>query len=47
VNDLQETLLAFFTTHARGGLERAMLGSIAAACIRHAKLPMLVNWPKE
>ena len=46
VNDLQETLLAF-TTHARGGLERVMLGSVAAACIRHAKVPLLVHWPKE
>jgi nucleotide-binding universal stress UspA family protein len=46
VNDLRETLLAF-TTHARGGLERAMLGSVAAACIRHAIVPLLVHWPKE
>lgn len=42
----RETLLAL-TTHARGGVERAMLGSVAAACVRRAHTPMLVYWPKD
>lgn len=42
----QETLLAL-TTHARGGVERAMLGSVAAACLRRAHAPFLVYWPKD
>jgi nucleotide-binding universal stress UspA family protein len=34
-----------FTTHARAGLERAFLGSIAATCLRHANVPVLLYWP--
>ncbi len=41
-----ETMLAL-TTHARGGLERAMLGSVAAQCIRHAGVPLLLYWPSH
>jgi nucleotide-binding universal stress UspA family protein len=44
VNGMENTLLAM-TSHARGGLERALLGSVAAACIRKAGLPMLIYWP--
>jgi nucleotide-binding universal stress UspA family protein len=44
VNGMENTLLAM-TTHARGGLERAFLGSVAAACIRKAGVPMLIYWP--
>lgn len=44
VNGMDNTLLAV-TSHARGGLERALLGSVAATCIRKAGVPMLVYWP--
>ena len=40
------TMLAL-TTHARGGLERAMLGSVATECIRHAGVPLLLYWPPQ
>ena len=43
---MPETML-MLTTHARGGLERAMLGSVAAECIRHAGVPLLLYWPQE
>jgi nucleotide-binding universal stress UspA family protein len=46
VNGMENTLLAM-TSHARGGLERAFLGSVAAACIRKAGVPMLIYWPDE
>ena len=39
-----ETLLAM-TTHARGGIERVMLGSVALACVRHVGVPLLLYWP--
>jgi nucleotide-binding universal stress UspA family protein len=39
-----ETLLAM-TSHARSGLKRALLGSVAAACIRNAGVPILLYWP--
>ena len=39
-----ETMLAM-TTHARSGLQRAIFGSIAAACVRHAGVPLLLYWP--
>lgn len=42
----RETLLAL-TTHARGGVERAMIGSVAAACLRRARTPLLLYWPKD
>lgn len=41
-----ETMLAL-TTHARGAVERAMLGSVAAQCIRHSGVPLLLYWPQE
>lgn len=44
VNGMPNTMLAM-TSHARGGLERALLGSVAATCIRKARVPMLVYWP--
>jgi len=43
---MAETMLVL-TTHARGGVERAMLGSVAAECIRHAGVPLLLYWPPE
>jgi nucleotide-binding universal stress UspA family protein len=46
VNGMEETLLAM-TSHARGGVERALLGSVAAACIRKAGVAMLIYWPDE
>lgn len=41
-----ETMLAM-TTHARTGIERVALGSVAAACVRHAGVPLLLYWPHE
>jgi nucleotide-binding universal stress UspA family protein len=46
LNGMPETLLAL-TTHARGGMERAMFGSVAAHCIRHAGVPLLLYWPER
>jgi nucleotide-binding universal stress UspA family protein len=46
LKDMPETLLAL-TTHGRSGIERAMFGSIAAHCIRHAGVPLLLFWPHE
>jgi len=40
------TMLAM-TSHARSGLERSLIGSVAAACIRKAGLPMMIYWPKK
>jgi nucleotide-binding universal stress UspA family protein len=42
----QDTLLAM-TSHARAGLERALLGSVSSECVRHAGLPILLYWPFE
>jgi nucleotide-binding universal stress UspA family protein len=39
-----ETMLAM-TTHARAGIERVVLGSVASACVRHAGVPLLLYWP--
>ena len=44
VNGMPETMLAL-TSHARGGLERAIFGSVAAACVRNAGVPILIYWP--
>jgi nucleotide-binding universal stress UspA family protein len=44
VHDMPNTMLAL-TSHARGGLERTFLGSVAATCLRHAGLPLLLYWP--
>jgi nucleotide-binding universal stress UspA family protein len=45
LDGMRDTLLAI-TTHARGGFERALLGSVAATCIRKAGVPMLIYWPE-
>lgn len=44
LHGMPETLLAM-TSHARSGLKRALLGSVAAACIRNAGAPILIYWP--
>ena len=46
VNGMQDTALAM-TSHARGGLERVVFGSVAATCIRHAGVPILIYWPDQ
>jgi nucleotide-binding universal stress UspA family protein len=46
LDGMQDTLLAM-TSHARGGIEKAFFGSVAASCIRHAGVPVLIYWPKE
>ena len=46
VDGMQDTLLAM-TSHARSGLERALVGSVAASCIRHAGVPILIYWPEN
>ena len=46
INGMQNTMLAM-TSHARGGVERALFGSVAAACIRKAGVPMLIYWPEH
>jgi nucleotide-binding universal stress UspA family protein len=46
VSVMPNTLMAM-TTHARGGLQRAFLGSVAATCLRHAGVPLLLYWPEE
>lgn len=46
VASLPNSLLAM-TTHARAGIERAILGSIAAACVRRAGVPLLLYWPRD
>ncbi|MDP2604443.1 MAG: universal stress protein, partial [Deltaproteobacteria bacterium] len=44
VKGMPEAMLAM-TSHARGGLQRALLGGVAAACLRRAGVPMLIYWP--
>jgi nucleotide-binding universal stress UspA family protein len=44
VKGMPNTMLAL-TSHARTGLERAFLGSVGAACVRHAGVPLLLYWP--
>ena len=39
---MPDTLLAM-TTHALNGIERAVLGSVAGYCVRHAGVPLLTN----
>lgn len=46
LSDRPETLLAI-TTHGRGGVERAVLGSVAGACVRYAGVPLLLYWPHQ
>lgn len=45
VKGMPETMLAI-TTHARGGVQRALLGSVSAACVRRAGVPILIYWPR-
>ena len=46
VKNMPDTLLAM-TSHARGRIERALVGSVAASCIRHAGVPVLLHWPEH
>lgn len=46
VDGIQEAMLAM-TARARGGLQRAFLGSVAAECIRNAGVPILIYWPDQ
>lgn len=46
VKNMPNTLLAM-TTHARAGIERAILGSVAGACVRRAAVPLLLYWPHD
>jgi nucleotide-binding universal stress UspA family protein len=41
---MPDTLLAM-TTHARSTVQRALLGSVAGYCVRHAGVPLLLYWP--
>lgn len=46
VSDTPTGLLTM-TTHARSGLERAVIGSVAATCVRRAGVPLLLYWPRQ
>lgn len=46
LNGMPDTLLAM-TTHARTPVERAVLGSVAAYCVRHSGVPLLLCWPQH
>jgi nucleotide-binding universal stress UspA family protein len=46
VAGISSTLLAM-TSHARSGLQKAILGSVAAECIRKSGAPVLIYWPKD
>jgi nucleotide-binding universal stress UspA family protein len=46
LRDTPDTLLAM-TTHGRKGLERVVIGSVAADCVRHAGVPLLLYWPRQ
>ena len=43
LKDMPDTLLAM-TTHAHPAAKRVVLGSIAASCVRHAGVPLLLYW---
>jgi nucleotide-binding universal stress UspA family protein len=45
VKGMPETMLAM-TSHARGGLQRALLGGVAAACLRRAGVPIFMYGPR-
>jgi nucleotide-binding universal stress UspA family protein len=45
LKNMPETMLAM-TSHARGGLQRALLGGVAAACLRRAGVPLLMYGPR-
>lgn len=44
LSETPETMLAM-TTHARNGLERIVLGSVAGNCVHRAGVPLLLYWP--
>jgi nucleotide-binding universal stress UspA family protein len=44
LKDMPETLLTM-TSHARDPAKRAIVGSIAASCVRRVGLPLLLYWP--
>lgn len=44
VSATPETMLAM-TTHGHNGVERAVLGSVAGACVQRAGVPLLLYWP--
>jgi nucleotide-binding universal stress UspA family protein len=44
LKDLPETLLAM-TTHGRPLTERLIVGSVAGYCVRHGRVPLLLQWP--
>jgi nucleotide-binding universal stress UspA family protein len=46
VSGMPNTMLAI-TSHGRGGLERALFGSVAAKCVRSAGVPILLFWPAK
>lgn len=46
LHDLPDAMLAL-TTHGHSGLKRALLGSVAADCIRRAGVPLLLYWPQH
>ncbi|MDH3444303.1 MAG: universal stress protein [Deltaproteobacteria bacterium] len=39
------TMLAM-TSHGRGAIQRALLGSVVSSCIRHVVCPLLLYWPR-
>ena len=45
VKGMPETMLAM-TSHARSGLQHAILGGVAAACLRRAGVPILMYGPQ-
>ncbi|HEX2932875.1 MAG TPA: universal stress protein [Candidatus Binatia bacterium] len=45
LKSMPDTLLAM-TTHARTGVERFVLGSVAGYCVRHAGVPLLLYSPR-
>ena len=46
VHGMPNTMLAL-TSHARTGLAKVVLGSVAATCLRHAGVPLLLYWPAD
>ena len=46
LQDMPDTLLAMIT-HGRNPIERVVLGSVAAHCVRHAGVPLLLYWPRQ
>ena len=44
VKGMPNTMLAL-ASRARAGLERTLVGSVAATCLRNANVPLLLYWP--